>query len=76
MSHANFKLAQEALEAKGWWQSHRFLVLRRLSQLTILLLFLMGPWLGWWLVKGNLSYSLTLGVLPLADPLVLLQSLL
>lgn len=76
MSHANFKLAQEAVEAKGWWQSHRYLLLRRLSQLTILLLFLVGPWFGWWLVKGNLNYSLTLGVLPLADPLVLLQSLL
>jgi hypothetical protein len=76
MSHANFKLAQEAIEVKGWWQSHRFLALRRLSQITILLLFLVGPWFGWWLVKGNLNYSLTLGVLPLADPLVLLQSLL
>jgi ferredoxin-type protein NapH len=43
----------------------------------ILLLFLVGPWFGWWLVKGNLNYSLTLKyVLPLADPLVLLQSLL
>jgi len=70
------KLAQEATEAKGWWRAHRFLVLRRVSQLSILFLFLMGPWLGWWLVKGNLNYSLTLGVLPLADPLVLLQSLL
>ena len=74
MSHAAMKLAQEATEAKGWWRAHRFLVLRRVSQLSIL--FLMGPWLGWWLVKGNLNYSLTLGVLPLADPLVLLQSLL
>jgi ferredoxin-type protein NapH len=70
------KLAQEAIEAKGWWGAHRFLVLRRLSQITILLLFLVGPWFGWWLVKGNLNYSLTLGVLPLADPLVLLQSVL
>ncbi|OIP14492.1 MAG: quinol dehydrogenase ferredoxin subunit NapH [Comamonadaceae bacterium CG2_30_59_20] len=76
MSHAAMKLAQEATEAKGWWRAHRFLVLRRVSQLSILFLFLMGPWLGWWLVKGNLNYSLTLGVLPLADPLVLLQSLL
>ncbi len=76
MSHPNLKLAQEAIEAKGWWRAHRFLVLRRVSQLTILFLFLMGPWFGWWLVKGNLNYSLTLGTLPLADPLVLLQSLL
>ena len=76
MSPTHLKLAQEAIEAKGWWLSHRFLVLRRLSQLTLLLLFLVGPWFGWWLIKGNLNYSLTLGVLPLADPLVLLQSLL
>lgn len=76
MSQTHLKLAQEAIEAKGWWGAHRFLMLRRLSQITVLFLFLMGPWLGWWLVKGNLNYSLTLGVLPLADPLVLLQSLL
>ena len=76
MSTTPLKLAQEAIDAKGWLGAHRFLVLRRLSQLTILLLFLVGPWFGWWLVKGNLNYSLTLGTLPLADPLVLLQSLL
>ena len=39
------------------------------------LLFLVGPWFGWWIVKGNLSYSYTLGLLPLTDPYVLLQSL-
>jgi len=70
------RLAAEAIAEKGWWLSHRFLVLRRLSQLSILLLFLMGPWFGWWLIKGNLNYSITLDTLPLADPLVLLQSLL
>lgn len=69
-------LAAEAIEVKGWLMAHRFLLLRRVSQLNVLFLFLMGPWLGWWLVKGNLNYSLTLGTLPLADPLALLQSLL
>ena len=44
-------------------------------QLTVLALFLVGPWFGWWIVKGNLNYSLTLGTLPLADPLVMLQLL-
>jgi ferredoxin-type protein NapH len=76
MKPAATRFAQEAIEAKGWWLAHRFLVLRRVSQFTVLLLFLMGPWFGWWLIKGNLNYSLTLGTLPLADPLVLLQSLL
>jgi len=53
----------------------KWLLLRRASQLGILLLFLIGPWFGLWVVKGNLSYSLTLGVLPLTDPLLVVQSL-
>lgn len=59
---------------RGWWLSHRFLVLRRLSQFSILALFLAGPWFGLWVVKGNLSASMTLGVLPLTDPFVLAQT--
>jgi ferredoxin-type protein NapH len=50
--------------------------LRRATQLAVLGLFLAGPWFGWWIVKGNLASSLTLGVLPLTDPYVFLQSLL
>ncbi len=65
----------EAIAAKGWWRSHQWLIARRVSQLGILALFLLGPLAGAWIVKGNLAYSYTLGVLPLADPYVLLQSL-
>lgn len=54
---------------------HKWLLLRRLCQLGILALFLAGPWLGIWIVKGNLSASLTLKTLPLTDPFLLLQSL-
>lgn len=68
------RIDSAAVAAKGWWRAHRWLALRRSSQLAILALFLVGPWFGVWLVKGNLNYSLTLGVLPLADPHVLLQS--
>ncbi|MBP6394650.1 MAG: quinol dehydrogenase ferredoxin subunit NapH [Giesbergeria sp.] len=68
--------AHDAIATKGWWGAHRWLVLRRSVQLSILALFLVGPWFGWWLVKGNLNYSLTLDTVPLADPLVMLQSLL
>lgn len=75
MKSASNTIGQEALEAKGWWGAHKWLVLRRVSQLSILTLFMLGPWFGWWLVKGNLNYSLTLNTVPLADPLVLLQSL-
>lgn len=65
----------DAVRDKGWWRAHRYLVLRRLSQLSVLGLFLLGPWAGLWWVKGNLSSSLTLGVLPLTEPFVLLQTL-
>ena len=54
---------------------NRWLIARRASQLGILALFLAGPLAGAWIVKGNLSSSLTLGVLPLTDPFVLAQSL-
>ncbi len=67
---------REAVREKGWLAAHRWLLARRAVQLAILLLFLAGPWFGWWLVKGNLSSSLTLDVLPLTDPLLFLQVLL
>ena len=76
MKPARNAFARDAIAAKGWWSAHRWLLLRRSVQLGVLALFRAGPWLGWWVVKGNLSYSLTLDTLPLADPLVMLQSLL
>lgn len=63
----------ESMKANGWWHAHRYLILRRISQLGILALFLLGPFAGVWIVKGNIASSLTLDVLPLTDPLVLLQ---
>jgi len=69
------KLGQEAIRSKGWWQAHQWLILRRFSQLSILALFLAGPWFGLWIVKGNLVSSLTLDTLPLTDPYLLVQSL-
>ncbi|KAF0165965.1 MAG: ferredoxin-type protein NapH [Rhodocyclaceae bacterium] len=66
----------EAIAAKGWLAAHKWLILRRSSQIGILLLFLIGPWFGLWIVKGNLNFSYTLNFLPLTDPYVILQSLL
>ena len=48
----------------------------RIADLGILALFLLGPLAGVWIVKGNLTFSYTLDVLPLTDPYILLQSLL
>ncbi len=64
-----------ARENKGWLIANKWLLARRFSQLSILLLFLIGPWFGLWIVTGNLTSSLTLETLPLTDPYVLLQSL-
>jgi ferredoxin-type protein NapH len=58
----------DAVAVKGWWRAQKWLF-------SILGLFLLGPWAGIWIVKGNLNFSRTLDVLPLTDPLVALQSL-
>ncbi|EOX4457769.1 quinol dehydrogenase ferredoxin subunit NapH [Vibrio antiquarius] len=64
---------KEAVEKLGWWRAHRFLILRRLCQLTIIALFMAGPTLG--ILTGNLSSSMLLDAVPLSDPLILLQAL-
>lgn len=76
MSAVRPKVGTDAIAEKGWFAAHQWLILRRTSQLLILLAFLVGPWFGLWIVKGNLNYSYTLGVMPLTDPYLLLQSLL
>lgn len=68
------RIGQDAMAKKGWLGAHRWLVLRRFSQLAVLALFLSGPWFGVWLAKGNLSSSVFLDVLPLTDPYLFLQS--
>lgn len=75
MSPSSLRPGAEAIAEKGWLVAHKWLILRRASQIGILLLFLAGPWFALWIVKGNLSYSYTLSILPLADPYVLLQLL-
>jgi ferredoxin-type protein NapH len=64
------KAAQQTL---GWWHSNRFLLLRRLCQLSVIGLFVMGP--TWGILTGNLSSSELLGTVPMSDPLLLLQTI-
>jgi ferredoxin-type protein NapH len=119
MGGKNLNPGAEARAKKGWLLASRWLILRRLSQVAVLALFLIGPlaewWItrasqtavigertqaaqvdrsttakaakdsasshravstaaeDWWIVKGNMASSLTLGVLPLTDPYVLAQ---
>ncbi|MFW1144023.1 quinol dehydrogenase ferredoxin subunit NapH [Vibrio parahaemolyticus] len=64
---------KEAIEKLGLWRAHRFLILRRLCQLTIIALFMAGPTLG--VLTGNLSSSMLFDTVPLSDPLIVLQAL-
>ena len=66
---------KEAREKWGWWYANRFLFWRRLSQLSILAMFLSGPYFGVWILKGNYSGSLLLDTIPLSDPLITAESL-
>lgn len=71
---SNKRTGAEAVEVKGWLRAHKWLILRRVSQLGILGIFLLGPLAGLWIVKGNLNFSYTLDFLPLTDPYVALQA--
>jgi ferredoxin-type protein NapH len=71
---SNKRTGAEAVEVKGWLRAHKWLILRRVSQLGILGIFLLGPLAGVWIVKGNLNFSYTLDFLPLTDPYVALQA--
>ena len=75
MANRKRDAGREAQAKKGWWKSHRWLLLRRLSQFLILAMFLSGPWLGVWILHGNYSSSLLLDAIPFTDPLITLQSL-
>ncbi len=68
-------LGKEAIEKKGWWRAHAWLIARRFSQLGILGLFALASYKGVGILKGNLSSSLLLDTIPLSDPFLLMQSI-
>jgi ferredoxin-type protein NapH len=60
---------------REWIRSHRFMMARRFTQLSILGLFVAANSYGFKLLSGDLSASLVMKKLPLADPFALLQML-
>ena len=58
---------------KTWIKTHRFSILRRVVQITILALYVAANLYGFMLLSGNLSSSLVMGKIPLADPYAILQ---
>ena len=55
--------------------ANRYRILRRVVQISVLLLFIAGNAVGWKVLQGNLSSSLLFGAVPLADPFALIQIL-
>ena len=52
---------------------NKYLIIRRISQLTILFLYFTANAYGWKIVVGTLSFSKLFNVIPLADPYAVLQ---
>ncbi len=55
--------------------NYKYLILRRISQITLLVLYFGANAYGWKMLAGNLSSSTILGTIPLSDPFALLQML-
>ena len=59
---------------RGIVRRNKWLLLRRFVQVAILGLFMSGPYLGVWIMEGNLASSTLLGQVPFTDPFIALQS--
>jgi ferredoxin-type protein NapH len=60
-------------EKRGLIYKHRFLIGRRITQISIIILYIGGNLYGWNILQGNLSSSKLFEVIPLADPFAVLQ---
>ena len=58
----------------SFWKHYRFLILRRFTQIGLMLLYVGGNYWGWEsIIQGNLSSSLLFNMIPLSDPYAALQ---
>jgi len=55
------------------WNNYRYLILRRFTQIGILVLFFGANAWGWKILEGNLSTSKIFGIIPMSDPYAVLQ---
>ncbi len=55
------------------WNNYRYLILRRVTQIGLMLLYFGANAWGWSLLMGNLSSSKILGLIPMSDPFAVLQ---
>jgi ferredoxin-type protein NapH len=64
---------QKADDNRSFLQRYKWLLLRRFTQITVQVLFLIGPWFGIWWFKGNLTANELFDTVPLSDPFVFIQ---
>lgn len=57
----------------NFFKHYRFLILRRFTQVSLMLLYMAGNYWGWTFIQGNLSSSSLFGMIPLSDPYAALQ---
>ncbi|MCK3655718.1 quinol dehydrogenase ferredoxin subunit NapH [Pasteurellaceae bacterium Macca] len=74
-ANSPMQAGKEARQKLGFWHANRFLLLRRASQLAIMLMFLSGPFWNLWILKGNYSGSVLFDLIPMSDPLMTAESL-
>ena len=60
---------------KTLWNSYRYLILRRFTQIGILVLYFGTNAWGWTILMGNLSSSTLFNMIPMSDPYAALQML-
>jgi len=60
---------------KTLWNNYRYLILRRFTQISLLVLYFGANAWGWKMLQGDLSSSLILGKIPMSDPFAVLQML-
>ena len=58
---------------KTIWNNYRYLILRRITQITLMFLYLSAYVWGCSFLMGNLSSSSLLGIIPMSDPYAVLQ---
>ncbi|MEO0411525.1 MAG: quinol dehydrogenase ferredoxin subunit NapH [Pseudomonadota bacterium] len=61
-------------EPRSWLARNKWLIARRSVQASIMALFLIGPYVGIWVLRGNLASSTLFGTISLTDPFIALQS--
>ena len=60
---------------KTLWNNYRYLILRRFTQIGILVLYFGANAWGWTILMGNLSSSTFFNMIPMSDPYAALQML-